>query len=134
MSKLVTLTEAASIAIHGMILIARTHGQLNVTQIADQTTTSRNHAAKVFQRLVKDGFLTSNRGPSGGFKLAKPADKITLLEIYESIEGKIEISTCPMDKQVCPFDKCFMNNITGKMTAEFREFLGKQTLADYIVL
>ncbi|MDP3442947.1 MAG: Rrf2 family transcriptional regulator [Ignavibacteria bacterium] len=132
MSKIVTLTEAASIALHGMIIVAKTGGKSNVVQIAEITNSSKHHVAKIFQRLVKDNFLESHRGPAGGFSLKKDPAKITLLEIYESIEGRIEVTTCPHDKQICPFDKCIMENVTRKMTVDFKEHLSKNTLADYL--
>jgi Rrf2 family protein len=132
MSKIVTLSEAASIALHGMILIAREKKGMNVTKIAEQTSTSKHHVAKVMQRLVKSGYLNSHRGPNGGFELKVSPEKINFLDIYENIEGKIEINTCPMDKPVCPFDKCILNNVTSKMSKEFREYLSSQTLDQYL--
>jgi Rrf2 family protein len=131
MSKLVSMSEAASIAIHGVILIARAHESLNVQQIAELTGTSKHHVAKIMQRLVKEGYLSSLRGPAGGFRLVRPAEEISFLNLYESIEGKIEAPDCPMDKKICPFDKCIMNNISSRMTSEFRNYLSKQIIADY---
>ena len=61
MGKVVTLTEAASIALHGMIIIARSKHLVNVQEIAELTGTSRHHVAKIFQRLVKAGYLYSQR-------------------------------------------------------------------------
>lgn len=132
MSKIVTLTEAASIALHGMIIVAKSEGKANVLQIAELTSSSKHHVAKIFQRLVKDGFLESHRGPSGGFTLKKKASEISLLEVYESIEGKIQITKCPHDKHICPFEKCIMDNVTRKMTSDFKEHLSKNTIEDYL--
>ena len=132
MSKIVSLSEAASIALHGMILIARSGKMINVMQIAEKTCTSKHHVAKVLQRLVKDNYLISHRGPHGGFLLKKEPHEITFLELYEAIEGKIEIQKCPFDKPICPFDKCITQNITQKMTREFKEYLEKQTLDTYL--
>ncbi len=132
MSKIVSLSEAASIALHGMILIAREKKGMNVTKIAELTSTSKHHVAKVMQRLVKSGYLTSHRGPNGGFELKVAPEEINFLDIYENIEGNIEINTCPMDKPVCPFDKCILNNVTSKMSKEFKEYLSNQTLDQYI--
>lgn len=132
MAKVFSLSEAASIALHGVILIAQEKGGLNVIKIAERTDTSKHHVAKVMQRLVKAGYLTSQRGPSGGFVLRKNPADIHFLEIYEAIEGPIEITECPMDKQVCPFDKCIMNNVTSKMTLEFKDFLSNQTVEKYL--
>ncbi len=132
MSKLVSLSVAGSIAIHGVILIGDSEGPLSVAQIADMTGTSRHHVAKVMQRLTKEGYILSQRGPAGGFILNKPAEKISFLDIYESIEGKVYIPECMMDNKTCPFEKCIMNNIMHKITREFRDYLNKQLVSDYI--
>jgi len=132
MAKIVTLSEAASIALHGMVLVAKDEGHTNVQKIAEATSSSRHHVAKVMQRLVKDDYLESFRGPKGGFKLKKTPEEITFIDIFESIEGKVVASSCPLEKEVCGFDKCIMNNITHKMTIQFQEYMKAQTLADYI--
>lgn len=132
MSRVISLSEAASIGIHGIILVARGEGLVNVQTIADATDTSRHHVAKVMQRLVKEGFLASQRGPRGGFILKKKAKDINLLAVYESIEGKLEATRCPLYKHICPFEKCLMNNVTYQMTIKFRDYLKSQTIDKYI--
>jgi Rrf2 family protein len=131
MSKIFSLSEAGSIAIHSIVLIAQSETKLNVVKIAERTGSSKHHVAKVLQRLVKDDFLSSNRGPHGGFELKKPADEINLLEVYESIEGKIEITKCPMDNVICPFDKCILGTVVSEMTQNFKDYMSAQKLIDY---
>ncbi|MEN8225519.1 MAG: Rrf2 family transcriptional regulator [Bacteroidota bacterium] len=132
MSKILNLSEAASIAVHGMILVARSDKLVNVNYIAEVMSSSRHHVAKVFQRLVKENFVNSNRGPSGGFSLKKPASDISFLDIYEAIEGKIEITKCPLDKPICPFEKCIFKNVINDLTLDFRNYMEEQTLDKYI--
>lgn len=132
MSKIFSLSEAGSIAIHSMVLIAKTETHLNVVKIAERTGASKHHVAKVLQRLAKDDFLDSNRGPHGGFRLKRPADQISLLQVYEAIEGKIVINKCPMDNPICPFDKCIMSSTITNMTEEFKDYLENQKLSNYL--
>jgi Rrf2 family protein len=132
MSKVFSLSEAGSIAIHSMVLIAGAEAKLNVIKIAERTGSSKHHVAKVLQRLVKDDFLLSNRGPHGGFELKKPATDIDLLEIYESIEGKIELTECPLNNTICAFDKCILGNIINDMTQNFQAYLKNQKLSVYV--
>jgi Rrf2 family protein len=42
---------------------------------------------KILQQLVRANVLRSKRGPRGGFSLAKPPKKITMLQIIEAVEG-----------------------------------------------
>ncbi len=130
MAHVIQFSEAAFIALHGMVIVAKSKEMVNVVQISDQLNSSKHHVAKVMQRLVKDGFLNSHRGPTGGFTLKVPATDITLLQLYESIEGKIEIGDCPLDNPVCPFGKCIFNNVTKKLTEDFVAYMKKETLAD----
>lgn len=132
MAKIFSLSEAASIAIHSMVLIARSEKMMNVVKIAERTGSSKHHVAKVLQRLVKEDYLSSVRGPHGGFKLLKAPEDITLLEIYETIEGHLNISECPMENPICPFEKCILGTVVSEMTTKFRDYLNENTLDRYI--
>jgi len=146
MSKIVQLSEAASIGLHAMVLIAQSDKLVKVTEIARITGASKNHLSKVMQRFVKDGLIKSTRGPSGGFLLNKNADEITLLDIYQSVEGEISNISCPLNNQVChtnnqstldnnqvcPFNQCIMGGVVEKMTEEFVEYFKNQTLKNLV--
>ena len=132
MAKIVHLSEAASLAIHSMVLIAKSDTHINVNILAQEMGASRNHLAKVLQQLVKHNFLKSVRGPSGGFILNVEPSEITILDIYQAIEGKIETPNCPLDRQVCPFDKCLMGGMVSKVTNQFKDYFKEQTLERFI--
>ena len=132
MAKIVSYSEAASIGMHGMVMVARAGETINVLKIAEFTGSSRHHVAKVMQRLVKEGFLLSNRGPSGGFHLSVVPKEISLLQIYEAIEGQVKVLDCPHEKPVCPFGKCIMGTIVPQMSRLFRDHLASNTLSDLL--
>ena len=134
MSKVVHLSEAASLAIHSMVLIAKSkpNTNINVNTIAEATGASRNHLARVMLRLVKDGFVKSTRGPAGGFVLNKDPKKITLLQIFESVEGPIVEEMCPLDRPLCPNEKCLMGTLFNSLTTQFKDYFKSQTLKDFV--
>ncbi len=132
MAKIVHFSEAASLAIHAMVLIAKSDSHVNVNSIAAEMGASRNHLAKVLQQLAKHNFLKSVRGPSGGFVLNRDPDQISVLEIYESIEGRVDLPECPLDRKVCPFNKCLVDGLVRDMTNQFKKYFQEQTLADFI--
>lgn len=132
MAKLVNFSEAASLALHAMVIIAKSDNHVNVNSIANEMGASKNHLAKVLQQLVKHNYLKSVRGPNGGFVLSKPADQISVLEIYESIEGKIETPECPLDRQICPFNKCLMSGLVTDVLLQFKKYFGEQSLEDFV--
>ena len=128
MSKIITLSEAASIALHGMVLVAKTDQKLNVNQISEMIDSSRHHVAKVFQRLAKENFVASNRGPSGGFVIKKDPKDITLLELYEVIEGPVEVQGCPGNKDRCPFGQLPDGRFGRSAGLRVQEFPGTSDL------
>jgi Rrf2 family protein len=132
MAHIVNMSEAVSIALHGMVFITRSGSVVNVQEIADVTGSSRHHVAKIMQRLVKEGYLVSQRGPSGGFALKKKPEDITFLELYEIIEGRVDMGTCPFDYPYCPFEKCIFSDLTTRLTREFLDYMSNQTLDKYI--
>ena len=54
--------------------------------------------------LSKSGFITSVQGRNGGFLLQRSADRISLADIVDSVEGLEILSTCIMGFKKCPFD------------------------------
>ena len=132
MSKVVHISEAASLAVHSMALIASNEEMLNVNNIADLTKSSRNHLAKVMQVLVKNDFLTSTRGPKGGFVLKKEASTIMLLQLYELMEGPIEKQHCGIYTDKCPFTTCVFGNLADRFSEDFIHYLKTTKLSDIL--
>ena len=56
---------------------------------------------KILQDLKRKGFLVSVKGPHGGFALARPAEKITLYQIIEAIDGAGFSHNCVMGFPDC---------------------------------
>jgi len=133
MSKIVTFSEASSLAIHAVVLIAGNNDKLiNVNKIADATGASRNHLAKVMQRIVKQGIVSSLRGPNGGFRMKKDPSSISLYDVYVAIEGPIEIEGCPLERPICPFEKCIMGGIIHKVTNDMKRYLMEATIEKFL--
>ncbi|MDY0104351.1 MAG: Rrf2 family transcriptional regulator [Lentimicrobium sp.] len=132
MAKVVHISEAASLAIHSMAMVAGSNEILNVTRIAELTHSSRNHLAKVMQTLVKNNLLDSTRGPKGGFVIKGDPSQITLLQIYEMFEGTLEHHYCGIEEEKCPFKSCVFGNLANKFSFEFSEYLKNTTLSALI--
>ncbi|HET8775969.1 MAG TPA: Rrf2 family transcriptional regulator [Thermoanaerobaculia bacterium] len=95
MSGIVKFSEAASIALHTMtVLAAAPERHVTVHEIAERMPVSESHLAKVLQRLAKAGLVDSARGPQGGFMLRGDPQQITLLRVYEAIEGRLDVAYC----------------------------------------
>jgi Rrf2 family protein len=128
MSKIFNISEASSIAVHSLALIAKSKRQINATELAEMTNFSRNHLAKVLQRLVKSNYIKSVRGSKGGFVMNKNSKEISLLEIYELMEGALEQNKCNIHNGACQFSFCIFGNFREKFTNEFKDYLKNKTI------
>jgi len=130
MHKLINISEASSIAIHSLALIAKLDKHINATHIAKLTGFSKNHLSKILQILVKQGYLSSNRGPKGGFNLIRDPHEISLLEVYELIEGKSANDFCTEHNPICPFMDCIYGDIVEEISIIFHKKFSERTIAD----
>ena len=90
MASIIQISEAASLALHSMVLLAASpERSLTVKEITGRTLVSEAHLSKVMQRLAKAGLVKSTRGPKGGFVLGDSGLSISLLSIFEAIEGPV---------------------------------------------
>jgi Rrf2 family protein len=85
--------------------------------------------AKVLQTLVKGDIIRSSRGVGGGYALARPASKISLLDVVECIEGPIYLNTC-LQNEECSKEKkslkdrvCPVNNVWREARTKLRDVL-----------
>ena len=125
------ISEAASLAMHALGYLAhREVRPVPVREIASRFEISEAHLSKVMQRLVKVGLLRSARGPKGGFLLTRGPESITLLEIFEAIEGPIEPSSCLLSASICDGESCILGRIVLEANRTLRTRLEETTLIE----
>jgi len=131
MPKMMKVSEAASLALHAMVLLASNPEKVFSTrEIASVLDASEAHLSKVLQRLARCGLVKSNRGPKGGFTLAKSNERITLLEVYEVIEGPLLASNCLLDTPLCGGEKCIFGRLLKDAGERFREYMASTKLSE----
>jgi Rrf2 family protein len=94
---------------------------------------SEAHLSKVLQRLTRAGLVRGTRGPRGGYRLTRPAGQISLREVYEAVEGSLEVERCLLGVPVCGRKKCPVAGLFEKLGREMVRVLGKTTLRDFRV-
>ncbi len=133
MGQILAISEGAAIAIHTVILLAAHQDELLTTHfMAEELKVSENHCSKVMQRLNRAGLVDAIRGPKGGFKLNRNPQTITLLEIYNVIEGELQNKHCLFKVDKCPVEKCLFHNLTSKVNDMVYDFLNNNTVYDVI--
>jgi len=78
----------------------------------------------------RNGLVKSLRGPRGGFILERSCAKITLLDIYEAMEGKCEPSGCLLGAPSCGAMHCIFGTVIKKVDGDMRGYLTRTRLSD----
>lgn len=131
MSSIVKISEATSIAFHSITsLAADPERPISTKEIASKFHISEAHLSKVLQRLAKAGLVKSARGPKGGFLLDRPADEITLLDVYEAIDGPLISTTCLLGTPLCGKNGCIFGGMLESVDDQVREYLAGTNLGD----
>jgi Rrf2 family nitric oxide-sensitive transcriptional repressor len=83
----VQLSLHSDYALRVLMALASSERQLSVDEIARRYGISRNHLAKVSQRLQSEGFVVTFRGRGGGMRLARPANEIVVGDVVRRFEN-----------------------------------------------
>jgi Rrf2 family protein len=84
-------TSACAHVLRALVYLARRRGAgfVSVDVIARAGALSETFLRKSLKPLVSARVLRSAKGPRGGYRLARPARRITLLEVVEAVEGPV---------------------------------------------
>jgi len=87
---------------------------------------------KILQQLVRGNILRSKRGPRGGFNLARPANKITMLQIIEAVDGPMVSHMNLADYARREEFSIRADKVFGKALSQARTVFQKTKLSDLI--
>src|SRR5581483_2721496 len=89
-------------ALHCCVVLTAAHGPVPVTQLAALHDVSSTYLAKHLQALSRAGLIQAVQGHAGGYRLARPAKEITLLDVVEAIDGTASTFVCTEIRQRGP--------------------------------
>ena len=69
--------------------------------LAERARLEATTVSKVLKPLAHAGLVTSFRGATGGYRLARSPEQISLIEIVEAIEGRLGVTECAGEHSLC---------------------------------
>jgi Rrf2 family iron-sulfur cluster assembly transcriptional regulator len=108
-------------------------GQVSLAEIAAAQHLSLAYLEQLFGPLRRAGLVASARGPGGGYRLARPADRISVSEIVDAVDETIQATRCEEGGPGCLAGKrCLTHDLWAELGEQIRLFLQEVTLADVI--
>lgn len=127
------LTKAGDYGCLGMLYLAKQPKDrvVRISEISENEGIPEKFLAKIFQNLTRSGLVRSYRGAKGGFSLGKPAQKISVKELLECVQGPIYLSRCLSSIDDCKRKKnCALRKLWVKGQDFLDDILMKNSLAD----
>lgn len=118
-----------AVAVHALAVIAHHDDQRHTSRaIAGSIDTNPVVIRRLLSQLAKAGIVESTHGAKGGFKLAKPAAKISLQDVYEAVEdcgGMFALHAkknekCPVACQMAEILRGVFARVQSKVAPELR--------------
>jgi Rrf2 family nitric oxide-sensitive transcriptional repressor len=120
-------------ALRVLMALAAGDRQSSVDQIARQYGISRNHLAKVAQKLQGEGFIVTFRGRGGGMRLARPADEIVVGDVVRRFENLDSFVGCFAGGSGCVVNgSCGLKPALGGALEAFLAHLDGYRLSDLV--
>lgn len=122
-----------TMSVHALALLAQNKDGYSSQYVANSVNTHAVFLRRVLKRLVETGLVETREGRDGGYRLAKPAEAITLADIYESLQLERAIPPSPAEPNpACPVGAgipAVMGRVAADAEAALVDELRKMTVA-----
>ena len=127
------MTRASSYALHAVAYMAtqKTDKPVASHHIAQARGIPERFLLKVLKPLVSARVLLSIKGPNGGYRLARPASEITMLEILEAVDGPIRGQAPFADEKNGPLNHK-LEDICKQSADQVKKHLAKVRMTDLL--
>ncbi len=125
------ISLACEYAIRAMLYLAGKEDNklVQIKEVAEFAEIPKPFLHKIINKLTKSNLIITVRGINGGIKLSKSAKEISLLEIIESIEGKIFFNKCFFEPDFCHRTKwCSVHAVWSEAQNYVRKLLRSKSL------
>ena len=129
------LTRRGDYGIRAMLALARTPGdrRVSVAMIAADHRIPVRFLPNAMADLVAAGLVEGTTGRAGGYRLAKPASAITLLDVIEALEGDPRRTTCVLRGSPCLVSgACDVHEVFAAAQEALLDQLAATTLAEIV--
>jgi len=129
------LSQTAEYALRTVLYLAAEEQDtlFRASEIADHLGVPQNYLSKTLHLLARAGVLTSSRGKHGGFRLAKPATRLTLAEVVTPFHGPTGARICLLGRAACSdSDPCPAHGRWKAVSTEVSTFFRDTTVGDLL--
>lgn len=125
------LTTKGRFAVTAMIDLAarEAEGPVTLAGIAERQKISLSYLEQLFGKLRRYKLVTSVRGPGGGYRLARPMDRVTVADIIIAVDEPLDATQCGGKENCHDEHRCMTHDLWANLNKRMYEYLDSVTLA-----
>lgn len=127
------VTRRSDLAVKALVALARDGGRLKGSDLAKTVGATAGFLPQVLSPLVRQGWVGSDPGPTGGYSLRSDARDISVLAIIEATEGVTDTTTCVLADRPCSeHGPCSLHSSWSRARELLLDELAGVTVADLV--
>lgn len=130
------LTTRGRYAVTALLDLALQNSQqdsaVSLSDIAQRQSISISYLEQLFSKLRKRGLVTSIRGASGGYYLAKPLDEIDVMSIISAVDESVDAMQCEGKGNCQDGAMCLTHDLWCALSNHIEQYLQNITLAQLL--
>ncbi|HVA61812.1 MAG TPA: Rrf2 family transcriptional regulator [Mycobacteriales bacterium] len=131
-----TLTKRGDYVVRSALCLARAHPggeSRKIREVVAEMAVPQTYASQILADLVRVGLAASKAGKDGGYRLVRPPETVSLLEVVEAGEGPLNAGRCTLGDGPCRWDAvCPLHETWRAATTALRDVLAATSLADLV--
>ncbi|QBD75889.1 transcriptional regulator [Ktedonosporobacter rubrisoli] len=117
------------IAVHALVVLAETDGACTSATVAKELKAHATFLRRVMVPLVHAQILVVREGRDGGYRLARPAESITLAEVYQALKGVCQPEKISEQEAEHSHFQLAFNALANEIEDTFLAVLARHTIA-----
>jgi Rrf2 family iron-sulfur cluster assembly transcriptional regulator len=107
-------------------------GPVTLAEISERQKISLSYLEQLFGKLRRGALVASTRGPGGGYRLAKPADAVSVADIIVAVDEPIDATSCGGMENCKDDGKCLTHDLWTALNERIFEYLRGVTLGQLV--
>lgn len=128
------LTTKGRYAVTAMLDLALHYeeGPITLADISRRQGISLSYLEQLFARLRKKNLVDSARGPGGGYRLSREAEKISVIDVISAVDESVDATRCGGLKNCQGDQRCLTHELWEDLSRQIYEFLARITLGELV--
>jgi Rrf2 family iron-sulfur cluster assembly transcriptional regulator len=107
-------------------------GPVTLADISASQAISLSYLEQIFARLRKEGLVEGTRGPGGGYRLAKPAEEISVADVVTAVDEQVRFTDWKPNAELQLAGPYLTHDLWRDLSGRIHDFLDSITLAELV--